>query len=258
MDPKGVSRQQPSSGLANFYDLVAPIYDRHWGRAFFASAARLFQRYAAPRLSPGARVLDLCCGSGRFAAYLTRAGYRVTGVDLSRSLLAEAAVRAPSAFFVTADMASFALPETFDAAVCWFNSLNHARDENHLTAIMCRLARHLAPSAPFLFDVIPEDDYRCSWKNEECVLSAEGYYQLAYTYHAEEHRATCHVRVRSRQDPTHIQAEAVSEQRPMELAAIGRALQRAGFRLIGEKPLDGGHPPHGRHLILAERNAPTL
>ncbi len=241
------------SGSPDFYDLVAPIYDRHWGQAFFTSAVRLFRRHAAPRIPAGGRVLDLCCGSGRFAAFLSRAGYQVTGVDVSRSLLAAASARAPSARFVQADMAGFALRETFDAAFCWFNSLNHARDERHLARVFSRVARHLAPGALFAFDVIPEEDYLGSWKNEECVLSAEGLFELTYCYRPEQRLATCRVRVRSRQDPTRVQAEAVSAQRPLDLRVMARAWDRAGFRLLLEKPLDDGHPPHGRRLVLAEK-----
>jgi len=61
-------------------------------------------------------------------------------------------------------MFAFALTETCQAAVCWFNSLNHARDKRHLERIFSCVARHLAPLAPFLFDVIPEQDYVRSWK----------------------------------------------------------------------------------------------
>jgi cyclopropane fatty-acyl-phospholipid synthase-like methyltransferase len=45
-------------------------------------------------LAPGARLLDLCCGHGRHAVPLAQLGYRVTGLDLSRTLLARAAAAA--------------------------------------------------------------------------------------------------------------------------------------------------------------------
>jgi len=257
MDPKAIRHPRRPSDSPDFYDLIAPIYDRHWGRAFFSSAARLFRHYAAPRIPARGRVLDLCCGSGRFASFLSRAGYRVTGVDSSPALLEKAAARTPSARFVQADMCRFQLADTFDAAVCWFNSLNHAEDEQQLAAIFACVARHLAPAAPFLFDLIPEEDYRCSWESEECVLAAEGVYELTYSYWPEDKVASCRARMRSRLDPARIQAEAVSVQRPLDLEAVARALHDAGFRLLLEKPLDGSHPPHGRHLVLAEHDRPS-
>jgi len=53
---------------------------------------------------PGARMLELGCGAGCVAAELTRAGYRVTGVDGHRSLLGVACTRAPDARFFCHDL----------------------------------------------------------------------------------------------------------------------------------------------------------
>ena len=48
------------------------------------------------RLKPGAAILDLCCGSGEAAAPWIRAGYAVTGLDVSPRALDLAAQRHPS------------------------------------------------------------------------------------------------------------------------------------------------------------------
>jgi SAM-dependent methyltransferase len=237
----------------DFYDLIAPIYDRHWGRAYFSLASSLFESRIATQVPSGGRILDLCCGSGRFADFLSRSGYRVTGVDSSPALLAQAAQQAPGARLMQADMSEFALPETFDAAVCLFNSLNHARDEGHLRLIFSRVARHLEPSAPFLFDVIPEEDYLHSWKSDEYILAAEGLYELSYSYFAHTRVATCRVRLRSRHDPGSVRAEAASEQRPLSSIVIHRALQCTGFVVVSQEQLGRAHPPDSRRLVLAKR-----
>src|SRR5207253_10522444 len=41
-------------------------------------------------LRKGSRILDVACGSGRHTVGLAKRGYRMTGFDLSRALLAEA------------------------------------------------------------------------------------------------------------------------------------------------------------------------
>jgi len=75
------------------------------------------------RLGPPPRtVLDLGCGTGRHAVGLARAGYRVTGLDLSPGMLARARARAEAAGveveWVEGDARAFARPGAFDAAVC--------------------------------------------------------------------------------------------------------------------------------------------
>ena len=48
-----------------------------------------------PRLPRGAKVLDLCCGSGAAAAPWIEAGFQVTGLDVSPKVLELAATRQP-------------------------------------------------------------------------------------------------------------------------------------------------------------------
>src|SRR4249920_253252 len=61
-------------------------------------------RRLAPRLAPGARVLDLGCGNGvPVARELARLGFEVTGVDLSPVQITRARALVPGARFVCAD-----------------------------------------------------------------------------------------------------------------------------------------------------------
>jgi len=241
-----------SSG-AEFYDLIAPIYDRHWGQEFFFSGRKQFWNHIAPRVPRNGGVLDLCCGAGRFAGYLGRAGYRVTGIDSSSELLAQAAERAPRSRLVCADMPAFDLAERFDAAVCFYNSLNHARDEKELRLIFACVARHLAPGGHFLFDLMSEEEYLTTWSGDECVLSEDTVYELAYSYLRSTRTATCRVKARSRHESSYVSTEAVSEQRPFELVAIRSALRLAGFRLVFVQEFHRTWVPEGRLLVLARR-----
>ena len=110
-----------------------------WYRTFFTAPVNAFwetmvsdeataadvgfiRRHIAP---PPARLLDMPCGAGRHSLALARAGYRVTGVDISADAVARAKAAAGGleAAFVEADMHSFAPPADFDAVLCLGNSL---------------------------------------------------------------------------------------------------------------------------------------
>ena len=243
--------QHSAISSTDFYDLVAPIYDRHWGRQFFPEALRQFRRHLAPLVPPNARILDLCCGSGRFVAYLDKAGYSETGVDSSPELLAQTAQCAPRACLVRADMSEFRLAEPCDAAVCFFNALNHARDEEELRRICASVASHVTPGGYFLFDIISERELS-SWRGDEYVLSTDTLYELNYSYSPSTRIATCRVRVRSRKEPGYIEAEAFSEQRPIEVPVIRAALRAVGFSVV----FIGTSDPDGRVVVLAKRGVP--
>ena len=73
---------------------------------FWHKARNRFIRRKVEELGvlPEARILELGCGAGCVSAELTRAGYRVTGVDGHRSLLGVACTRAPEARFFCHDL----------------------------------------------------------------------------------------------------------------------------------------------------------
>ena len=76
------------------YDSVTAVSSLSVGGV--ARLRRLGLDALQPRISPGAKVLDLCCGSGEAAAPWLEAGFAVTGLDLSPRALDLAAQRHPT------------------------------------------------------------------------------------------------------------------------------------------------------------------
>jgi SAM-dependent methyltransferase len=115
-----------------------------WYKTFFTAPVNLFwERMVPPEATeadlgfllrhlgaiPPARILDVPCGSGRHALGLARAGYRVTGVDLSDDAIKRASATAREAGlparFIKKDMRDFEAEEPFDAAICLGNSISY-------------------------------------------------------------------------------------------------------------------------------------
>ncbi|MED5468792.1 MAG: class I SAM-dependent methyltransferase [Cyanobacteriota bacterium] len=76
-----------------FYDLVTTISALSVGGVNRLRSLGLTA--LQDKISKGAPVLDLCCGSGETAAPWIKAGFAVTGLDLSPKALALAAQRTP-------------------------------------------------------------------------------------------------------------------------------------------------------------------
>ncbi len=102
------------------------------------------------RVPPGLRVLDVGCGVGRWSRLLASRGARVTGVDLSPTMIAEARRRAAQAGlasrcrFLVQDLARLDAGEPYDL-VLGVTVLQHILDPGALRAAVQRLAAHLAP-----------------------------------------------------------------------------------------------------------------
>jgi 2-polyprenyl-3-methyl-5-hydroxy-6-metoxy-1,4-benzoquinol methylase len=117
-----------------FRELAASGMDIHGEAALVAHIA-----------SPGARVLDAGCGTGRVAIELDRRGYDVVGTDLDPSMLAEARRAAPHIDWHEADVATLALPgRPFDVAVLAGNVMIFVAPGTE-AAVLQRVAQHVVP-----------------------------------------------------------------------------------------------------------------
>ena len=109
------------------YDDIA----EQWHAAPRGFAARRYVELILEGLAPGARVLDLGCGTGEpVARYLLEKGFRVVGVDESEKMLEIARRVVPGAVFVRADMGALSLEGAFAAAVAW-DSVFHVERARH-------------------------------------------------------------------------------------------------------------------------------
>jgi ubiquinone/menaquinone biosynthesis C-methylase UbiE len=112
-------------------------------------------------LRPGARVLDLCCGQGRHAVPLARAGYQMTGLDHSAYLLnqAQQAEREADTHvdWVRGDMRWLPWHEQFDACLNLFTAFGYFQDEAQNEQVLHEVCRILRPGGRFLLDVSNRD-----------------------------------------------------------------------------------------------------
>jgi demethylmenaquinone methyltransferase/2-methoxy-6-polyprenyl-1,4-benzoquinol methylase len=114
--PEGPAKRRAVEAM---FDRVAPRYDR-MNRVISLGLDQRWRRraIAALDLSPGARVVDLACGTGDLSRDLAGGGHAPVGIDMSAGMLAAAHAAAP---LVRGD--AEALPcrsASFDGIVCGF------------------------------------------------------------------------------------------------------------------------------------------
>ena len=115
----------PASGVRDMFDRIAPVYDA-MNRAMTAGLDRRWRRETARTVvSPGDRVVDVCCGTGDLAIAARHAGGVVTGLDFSERMLARARTKSDEIEWVEGD--ALALPfadGSFDAVTVGFGVRN--------------------------------------------------------------------------------------------------------------------------------------
>jgi 2-polyprenyl-3-methyl-5-hydroxy-6-metoxy-1,4-benzoquinol methylase len=136
-----------SQRIIGLYEENAAAWDRQRGRDLHEAV--WLERFAA-LLPAGASVLDLGCGMGEpIARWLIGRGFRVTGVDAARSLVAMARKRFPDQHWIVADMRTLDLGRRFDGLIAWHSLFHLAPAEQR--PMFARLAAHASPGAPLMF-----------------------------------------------------------------------------------------------------------
>lgn len=103
-----------------FFDGHAPLYmENVFTKNTLAEVDFIIEEL---KLSPGSRILDMGCGTGRHSVELAKRGYSVTGVDLSSGMLAQAREAASrvgvEVEWIQADATQFKSDSLYDAAIC--------------------------------------------------------------------------------------------------------------------------------------------
>ena len=103
-----------------------------------------------------ARILELCCGTGRLTLPIAKDGYNISGVDYTSSMLEQAKVKASEGGleveFIEADIRTLDLPEKYDLIFIPFNSIHHLYKNEDLFKAFNVVKNHLKEGGLFLLD----------------------------------------------------------------------------------------------------------
>ncbi|HEX8494441.1 MAG TPA: class I SAM-dependent methyltransferase [Pyrinomonadaceae bacterium] len=223
------AEMMPTDELDSGYDAFAWFFNKYWSRDIPEQMLSAIEQVLLPRLPDRARLLDLCCGTGQLASALTTRGYNVTGVDSSPKMLDFARRNAPAAEFVQADARRFHLPDSFDAVVSTFDSLNHFLSLEELGAVFRQTRRALAPAGWFFFDMNVERGFLAHWRDYFAVVEESEVCVLRGEYDTERKLGRYDITMFRQRGRMWQRADTTILERCYEQKEIERELKQAGF-----------------------------
>ena len=160
-----------------FWNTFAPTLftEEHWSRA----PEEVEHVISLLGIKAGARVLDLCCGTGRHSLELVRRGFRVTGVDRTQRYLDSASEQADEEGleieFVLDDMRTFCRADVFDAVINVYTAFGYFEDQEDDRQVVMNVFRSLRSGGVFLLDMMSKEvlarKFReRDWREEDGVL----------------------------------------------------------------------------------------
>jgi ubiquinone/menaquinone biosynthesis C-methylase UbiE len=137
------------------FSLEARFYDKIWGRCDYDADVKFlvdfFRKYHCRS------VIDIGCGTGNHALRLSKMGYKVTGIDVSPTMLeiAKAKDKEGKIGFVQGDMKKLekVVPkgQRFDAAICLGQVSSHLMMDKDVRTFLNRLHRIVKQNGLFVF-----------------------------------------------------------------------------------------------------------
>lgn len=140
------------------FDVFARFYDFEYGD--YQEDVEFYVNFARRTGSP---ILDAACGTGRVLVPLAKAGFAVTGLDVSPAMVAAAWANVEKAGvkklakLVNADVRDFSLDERFELAFVALNSFGHLVSiDDQIAALRC-LHEHLQEDGLLILDLFNPD-----------------------------------------------------------------------------------------------------
>jgi len=144
-----------------------------WGDAtveyarYCEHVTRLIRRHAR---RPVSTLLDIGCGGGKNVLNLKK-DFRVTGLDLSPDMLAQAGALNPDGDFIQGDMRRFTLGRTFDA-ILMDDAISHMNTRADFSAAFRSAFDHLNPGGVMI--VTPDVTTETFQQNRTVITPASG------------------------------------------------------------------------------------
>ncbi len=125
---------------ARYYDAIYAAL----GKDYPVEAQKIHALVKQHRKSTGNALLEVACGTGHHAFYLSK-DYKVEGLDLDEEILSVARQNYPHIRFHHGDMLDFDLGRKFDAITCLFSSIGYVKIRPRLEQAIHNMSRHLVP-----------------------------------------------------------------------------------------------------------------
>jgi SAM-dependent methyltransferase len=242
------------------YDSLAWIYNRTVADSYARQMLPVLQQHLLRHLSPGAHLLDLCCGCGHIARLLLDHGFQVTGVDISPGMIGFARRNAPQARLLIADARQLGIRAAFQGLVSTFNSLNHIMTQEELTMVLGQAAAALVPGGCLFIDLTVSEGYHPPSGNLRAVVEDDLAYILRYEYDSETRVCACHFTAFSkgrewqRDDVTHLRRIYSTR----EVCAALRAAGLVAVEAHDATSLGKADAPGQAHFFARKPDHPVL
>lgn len=245
------------------YTDFASVYDRLMADVDYEAWAAHYQRLMAQCGVPAkGKCVECACGTGSITLPLRRAGFQMTGVDLSGEMLACAMEKARKAGlqipFVCQNMVELTVPRRVDCVLATCDGVNYLTTVDEVRNFFKAAYQALKPGGAFIFDVSTPEKLSKTLGNHTLFQDEEGF---AYIWQNHYQESTAKVTLQltifvQRPDGAFDRFTEQQTQRAHSRTELRSWLKDAGFECIsitGRMRLTQPHAGDDRWHICAKK-----
>lgn len=135
--------------MAKYYDFLQQEMDYQVWLDFFNEKVDTKQQL---------NILEIGCGTGKFAELIDLEKHNYIGFDLSKAMVGEANAKGLNAEFICADARDFKFSQKFDVIICFMDTINYLVTTNDIRDTFKNISEHLKPNGKCLFDIHLEEN----------------------------------------------------------------------------------------------------
>ena len=244
------------------YQGFAEIYDQLMDDVDYEAWADYYCRLLAIYGVRSGKMCECACGTGSLTIPLYRRGYQMTGADISRDMLWQAAQKARKQGiaipFVQQDMRALNLHRPMDAVLATCDGVNYLLKEEDLLSFLRAAHRSIRPGGALIFDVSTPHKLRDTlcrsllWEDRENIT-----YLWTNTWHERTQTVDLDLCffLREKEDQ-YRRMEEHQKQRAWDMQTIKELLWKAGFRAVcfyGDHTLNAASDSNQRWHVAAKR-----
>ena len=245
------------------YTAFARVYDAMMAQVDYTAWANHYQKLMESNaVPPGGRCVECACGTGNLTLPLRRAGYQMTGVDLSEDMLAVAMEKARAAGmiipFVRQDMRKLSVPRRVDCVLATCDGVNYLDTPDKAREFFSAAFAALKDGGALIFDVSTPEKLSGTLGNHTLVSDDP---EIAYLWQNAYDEKTALVRMAlsifvRRPDGAYDRLEERQTQRAHSRAELRQWLGDAGFsdiRFFGRQRMTAPRAGDDRWHVCARK-----
>ena len=246
------------------YQDFAEIYDRLMDNVDYGRWADYYVRLLSIYGVREGKICECACGTGSLTIPLQKAGFQMTGVDLSREMLWQAAQKARKQGvaipFVQQDMKALNLHRPMDAVIATCDGVNYLLTEEDLRSFLRAAKRSIRPGGALIFDVSTPHRLRDQLCSEMICEDRE---DITYFWQNRWNPRTATVAMElcffvREKDGRYRRMEESQRQRAWEAQELKNLLLQTGFRgvcVYGDCTMNPAQDQDARWHVCATRPA---